>query len=147
VFAVLGVLAIAFLAHSSLAVAFRHGAEFATDARILDGRAEHFRETVDLLAQERGAPVLVDPLLRDALGWPLRDSPAIFDGDAAGASAIVVPADQVPSGFFPLGEPWRLAEGWYPQDIDLLRLWRWLVLRRPYGTLETTDVRIYVPAP
>ncbi len=142
---VLTALALPFLSHGALAVAFSDGAEFATDLRILD-RAEQFRDTVELLAAERGGTIVVEEGLAGALAWPLRDSPVVFGGDTKGASVVVAPADQTPAGFIPLGDAWRVAQGWYPQELlHPLAFWRWLAFREPYGSLDTVDVRIYVP--
>ncbi len=138
---------VAFLAHSSLAVAFGGGAEFATDLRFEESRLRDFRETLDLLVAERGGGVVVDEALDETLAWPLRDSGLPFTDAFDGASAVVAPTDVPPLGFVPLGDAWRLAEGWYPHDMDPLPLWRWLVYRTAYGRLDTVDVRIYVPAP
>ncbi len=139
--------AVAFLAHSSLAVAFGEGEEFAADLRLRDERAAQFRSTLDLLVLERGNEIVIDETLREVLAWPLRESGFAFAATFEGASAVVAPADVPPLGFVPLGEPWRLAEGWYPYDLDFLPLWRWLVYRSAYGRLDAVDVRIYVPAP
>ena len=140
-------LAVPFLAHSSLAVALGDRAEFATDLRITD-RAGQFSETVSQLAQERGGTVVLDRGLSEALLWPLRDSPVVLGDPTTDASAVIARADQTPPGFEPLGDPWRLAQGWYPQALlHPLSLWRWLVFREPYGGVDSIDVRIYVPKP
>jgi hypothetical protein len=77
----------------------------------------------------------------------LRDLAVTFAESPEGAGAVVVRADREMEGFTPLGEPWRLGEGWYPDDLDALRLWRWLVYREPYGNLDSVDAQILVPVP
>ncbi|MBI2912649.1 MAG: glycosyltransferase family 39 protein [Chloroflexi bacterium] len=145
--AIVVLLALPFLAHSSLAVARGDGAEFATDLRIT-GRAERFADTVSQLAQERGGTVVLDRQVGEALLWPLRDSPVVLGDPTASASAVIARADQTPAGFEPLGDPWRLAEGWYPQALlHPLSMWRWKVFRDPYGSVDSIDVRFYVPKP
>ncbi len=137
-------LALPFLVHSSLSLGFGDGTEFAADARFTS-RIESFRAEVARAGEERGLPVAVDPKLRDALGWPLRDSPAGF-GDPQAGSAIVTAASREPRpGFVPLGGPWRVADGWFPRSFDILPAWRWLAQREPYGNLSTIDVQILVP--
>ncbi len=144
---VAAVLVFAFLSHTNLALTTNDGAvEFAVDVRATD-RVEQFRETVDELAMSRARPVMVDPSLRGPLAWHLRDLDVTFAGSAEDAGAVVVPGGREVEGFTPLGEPWRLGEGWYPDDADLLGLWRWLVYREPYGNLEDVDAQILVPAP
>lgn len=138
------VLAGAFLSHSAFAVAFRGGAEFAVDLRS-DDRLPQFRQTLEELAAERGGLVLIDPALRAPLAWYLRDGPFAFGGGTEGAAAVVVPAGEPPPGFVPLGQPWTVAEGWYPGDFDPLPLWRWLVYRTPYGGLQRLEAAIFVP--
>jgi len=143
----LTLVAVPFLAHSSLAVGFGDGAEFTADLRIT-GRAERFSETVSQLAQERGGTVALDRALGESLVWPLRDAPLVTGDPTKSASAVIARADQTPAGFEPLGDAWRLAEGWYPQALlHPLSLWRWLVFREPYGSVDSIDVRIYVPKP
>jgi FtsH-binding integral membrane protein len=141
------VLAFAFLIHTDLALTSDDEAvEFAVDVRTT-GRVEQFRETVEQLAASRAGPVLVDPSLREPLAWELRDLAVTFAEAAEDAGALVVPGGQEVEGFTPLAEPWRLGEGWYPPDLDPLRLWRWLVYREPYGNLDGVDAQILVPAP
>ncbi len=141
------VLAFAFLAHTDLALTSNDEAvEFAVDIRTT-GRVEQFRDTVNQLAASRAGPILVDPSLREPLAWDLRDHAVTFAEPAADAGALVVPGGREVEGFTPLAEPWRLGEGWYPDDPDSLRLWRWLVFREPYGNLDNVDVQILVPAP
>jgi 4-amino-4-deoxy-L-arabinose transferase-like glycosyltransferase len=141
------VLAFAFLIHTDLALTSDDEAvEFAVDVRTT-GRVEQFRETVEQLAASRAGPVLVDPSLREPLAWELRDIAVIFAEAAEDAGAVVVPGGQEVEGFTPLAEPWRLGEGWYPPDLDTLRLWRWFVYREPYGNLDGVDAQILVPAP
>jgi len=136
--------AVAFLVHSSLAVAFAGGTEFAVDAR-LQARAERLGETLNVLAAERGGTIVVDGELRDELGWTLRDSPVVFGGPLEGASVVVTRPDAAPSGFVGLDEVWWVAEGWYPDEVLApRRMWRWLLYREPYGDLDVVDTRIYV---
>jgi 4-amino-4-deoxy-L-arabinose transferase-like glycosyltransferase len=144
--AVVMVLAGAFLLHTDLALTGDSGVEFAVDVRGT-GRMEQFHETVAEVTATRSGPVLVDPSLREPLAWQLRDVPLTFGVPAEDAGAIIVPAGREVDGFTPLGEPWRVGEGWYPPDLDLLRLWRWLVYREPYGNLDRVDAQILVPEP
>lgn len=136
--------AVAFLVHSSLAMAFAGGTEFAVDAR-LQAPAERLGKTLDALAAERGGTVVVDGELFNELGWTLRDSSVVFGGPLEGASVVVTRPDAAPSGFVGLDEVWRIAEGWYPDELLApRRMWRWLLHRQPYGDLDAVDVRIYV---
>lgn len=137
-------LAVPFLLHSSLSLAFREGTEFAADTRRTSS-VEPFRAELLRLAQERGASVTLHPELRDVLGWPLRDS-GVALGDPPPGSLFVTPAGRdAPSGFEPVGDPWPLAEGWAPSDFDILPAWRWFVFRQPYGNLSIVDVEILAP--
>ncbi len=140
-------LAAAFLAHSSLSlVRDERAVEFAVDVRAAD-RIDQFLETLDEVVASRAAPVLVDPALGEPLAWYLRDADVTFAPPSEGAGALVRPAGLGFEGFTPLGEPWRLGEGWYPVDLKALPLWRWLVFREPYGNLDTLDAEILVPIP
>ncbi len=141
---VVAVLAAAFLVHSSLAVAFSDGTEFAVDMRTL-GRTEQLRDTLDRLADERDGAIVVDGDLIDELGWTLRDSPVTFGGPLEGAAVVVSRPEASPAGFAGREEVWRVAEGWYPDELLApRRMWRWLLYRRPYGGVETVEVRIYL---
>jgi hypothetical protein len=138
------VIAVPFMTHSSLAAAFSEGTEPAVDAR-LQPSAERLRETLDALAVERGGTIIADRDLLDELGWTLRDTPITFGGPVEGASAVVTRPDAAPPGFAGLVEVWRVAEGWYPEEIVApRRLWRWFLYREPYGDVEALEVRIYV---
>lgn len=137
-------LALAFMMHSSFAVAFRDGAEFAVDAR-LQVRAERLRETLDALAVERDGTIVADADLRDELGWTLRDSPVVFGGSIEEGAVVLTRSDTAPPGFVALDEVWRVAEGWYPDEVLApRRMWQWLLHRRPYDDTDAVDVRIYV---
>ena len=137
-------LALPFLVHSSLSLGFGDGTEFAADARFTS-RIEPFRAEVARAGEERGLPVAVDPQLRDALGWPLRDSPVGFGDPQAGSAVVTEAGREPPAGFAPLGGPWRVTQGWAPRSFDILPAWRWLAHREPYGNLSTMDVQILVP--
>ncbi len=142
--AVVALTAIVFLAHSSLAVAFSDGTEFAVDLR-LTPRAEQLRDTVDKLARERGGTIVVDADLSDELGWTLRDSQVVFGGPTDRASAVVSRPDANPAGFVARDEVWRVAEGWYPDEVLApRRMWRWLLYREAYSDVNAVDVRIFV---
>jgi 4-amino-4-deoxy-L-arabinose transferase-like glycosyltransferase len=142
--AVFAVAAAAFLAHSTLAVAFYDGTEFAVDLRLTPS-VDPLRETIDNLARERGGNVVVDSDLMDELGWPLRDSPVTFGGPTDRASAVVSRPDANPAGFVARDEIWRVAEGWYPDEVLApRRMWRWLLYREPYSNVDAVDVRIFV---
>jgi len=144
VVAVVALAATVFLAHSSLAVAFSGGTEFAVDLR-LTPRADQLRETVDKLARERGGTIVVDADLSDELGWTLRDSPVVFGGPTNRASAVVSRPNANPAGFVAREEVWRVAEGWYPDEVLApRRMWRWLLHREPYSDVNALDVRIFV---
>lgn len=137
------VVAAAFLTHSSLAVAFGDGAEFAVDAR-LTPRAEQLKNTLDRLSAERDSEVVLDADLIDELAWTLRDSRVIFGGEPTAASILVTRPDAAPS-FAGLSDIWRVAEGWYPDEVLApRRMWRWLLYREPFGSLELVELRIYV---
>jgi hypothetical protein len=134
-------LAIPFLIHSSLSLGFGEGIEFAADAR-LTSRIEPFRVEIVRVADEQGVPVTVDPQLRGALGWHLRHSRVMFGDPPAGSPFVVAVGVEAPPGLQPLGDPWRLAEGWAPSDLDPLPAWRWFAYRQPYGNLSVVDVQI-----
>jgi uncharacterized protein (TIGR03663 family) len=141
---VVALAATVFLAHSSLAVAFSDGTEFAVDLR-LTPRADQLRETVDKLARERGGTIVVDADLSDELGWTLRDSPVVFGGPTNRASAVISRPDVNPAGFVAKEEVWRIAEGWYPDEVLApRRMWRWLLYREPSSDVNALDVRIFV---
>jgi 4-amino-4-deoxy-L-arabinose transferase-like glycosyltransferase len=136
--------AVPFMAHSSLAAAIYEGEEPAVDSR-LQPNAERLRETLEALAAERGGTISADRELLDELGWTLRDTPITFGGTAEGASVALAGAEAAPPGFAGLEQIWRVAEGWYPDELLApRRLWRWFLYREPYGDAEGLDVRIYV---
>ncbi|MFQ5879893.1 MAG: hypothetical protein ACE5IZ_06970 [Dehalococcoidia bacterium] len=139
-------LTLPFLVHSSLSIAFGDGTEFATDTRFSQ-RIGLFQEAVAQVAQEQGAPVVMDIELRDALGWYLRDTRIVFGDPPEGWPLVTRPRAVPPQGFTARGEPWRLAQGWYPADFEILPAWRWLAYRQPYGNLMNVDVQIFVPSP
>jgi hypothetical protein len=141
---IVAVIGTAFMLHSSLAVAFTDGTEFAVDAR-LQRRAEGLRDTVNALAAERNGTVVVQADLRDELGWTLRDSPVEFGGAIERAPAVLARAEAPPLGFAGLEEVWRVSEGWNPDDLPApRRMWRWMLHREPYGDVDAVDMRIYV---
>jgi 4-amino-4-deoxy-L-arabinose transferase-like glycosyltransferase len=141
---VAALVAVPFMAHSSLAAAFSDGAEPAVDAR-LQPAAERLRDTLEALAAERGGTIVADRDLLDELGWTLRDTPITFGGPVEGASVVLTRPDAAPPGFAGLQEVWRVAEGWYPdQVLAPRRLWRWFLYREPYGDVDASEVRIYV---
>jgi hypothetical protein len=150
VLAVALVLAGTFLAHTDLTLTRKdERAEFAVDART-SPRIHLFRETVREILERRAGPTLIDPALEEPLSWYLRDLPVAFGQPDADAAAAVVPLGTEVPGFTASGEPWRLAEGWYPTDIEPLPLWRWLLFREQYGNLKSVtmvDVQIVVPRP
>jgi Dolichyl-phosphate-mannose-protein mannosyltransferase len=136
--------AVPFMAHSSFAAAFSDGAEPAVDAR-LQPSAEQLRETLETLAAERGGTIVADRDLLGVLGWTLRDTPITFGGPTEGASVVLAKPDAAPPGFAGREEVWRVAEGWYPEDILApRRFWRWFLYREPHGEIDPLDVRIYV---
>jgi 4-amino-4-deoxy-L-arabinose transferase-like glycosyltransferase len=137
----------AFLAHTDLGLTRNdEAAEPAVDLRTAP-EIDAFRDTVALLASSRAAPVVVDPALREPLAWELRDLPVEFGLPDGEVGAMVVPAGLEPDGFTPLGEEWRIGEGWYPEWLSWRPLWRWQLYREPYGRVDSVDVRILVPAP
>jgi hypothetical protein len=137
-------LALPFLLHSSLALGFGQSAEFAVYLRFTP-RNELFVATVTREVEERGARVVIRHPFRDALGWQLRDS-LTLDEPPPGSLVISPAGEDAPPGLAPLGDPWRVAEGWVPRSLDLLGGWRWLAEREPYGNLSTMDAQILVPA-
>lgn len=141
------VLAAVFLAHTNLGFVRNDEAmEPAVDLRTSD-EIGRFRETVELIVVSRAAPIVVDPALRVPLAWYLRDLPVSLSpvGDQAGAA--IVPAGRAVEGFTELGDPWRLAEGWYAVDLQGRPLWRWLLYREPYSEETIVGAQILVPAP
>ncbi len=140
----MAVVATAFLGHSSLAVAFSGGTEFASDERLLP-RAERLKETLDALAEQRDGEIVVDGELIDVLGWTLRDSPVVFGDATAETGVVVLPLGEEPDGFVALEEVWRVAEGWQPESILRPRsMWRWLLYRGAYSELQSVEVQIFV---
>ncbi len=148
--AVVAAVAFAFLAHTDLSlIRDDKAAEFAVDVRTTE-RIEQFREVVEQFVAGRAGPVLIDPALAEPLAWYLRDVTVTFAEPDDVAGAVVVPVGREVDGFTTSGEAWRLGKGWYPADLDLLPLWRWLVFREAYGNLssmENVDAQILVPAP
>src|SRR5438093_9355160 len=141
---VVALAATVFVAHSSLAVAFSGGTEFAVDLR-LTPRAEQLRETVDKLARERGGTIVVDSDLSDELGRTLRDSPVVVCGTANSSSAVISKHNDNPAGFVAREEVWRVAEGWYPDEVLApRRMWRWVLSREAYSDVIVLEVRIFV---
>jgi hypothetical protein len=148
--AVVAAVAFAFLAHTDLSLTRDdEAAEFAVDVRTTE-RIEQFREVVDQFVASRTGPVLIDPALAEPLAWYLRDVTVTFAEPEDDASAVVVPAGREVDGFTTASEVWRLGGGWYPTDLDLLPLWRWLVFREAYGNLNSmqkVEAQILVPTP
>jgi hypothetical protein len=145
--AAVAALAFAFLAHTDLNLARNdEGVEMAVDRRTSQ-RTDQFQQAVERIAAERAGPVFVDPELRQPLAWYLRDLPVAAGPVEEDAAVVVVTAGTEIEGFTPVGETWRLGEGWYPLGIRLLPLWRWLVYREPYGKLDGVDAQILVPEP
>jgi hypothetical protein len=148
--AVVAAVAFAFLAHTNLSlVRDDDAAEFAVDARTTE-LIEQFREVVDQFVASRIGPVLIDPSLTGPLAWYLRDVTITFAEPADDASAVVVPAGREVDGFTAASEVWRLGGGWYPTELDVLPLWRWLVFREAYGNLngmQRVEAQILVPTP
>jgi hypothetical protein len=148
--AVVAAVALAFLAHTDLSLTRDdEAAEFAVDVRTTE-RIEQFREVVDQFVASRTGPVLIDPALAEPLAWYLRDVTVTFAEPEDDASAVLVPAGREVEGFTTASEVWRLGGGWYPTDLDLLPLWRWLVFREAYGNLNSmqkVDAQILVPTP
>ncbi|MCH7999842.1 MAG: glycosyltransferase family 39 protein [Chloroflexi bacterium] len=147
---VVAAVAFAFLAHTDLSLTRADGAaEFAVDARTTE-RIEQFREVVDQFVASRAGPVLIDPALAGPLAWYLRDVTVTFAEPEDDASAVVVPVGREVDGFTTASEVWRLGGGWYPTDLDILPLWRWLVFREAYGNLNSmqeVEAQILVPTP
>jgi hypothetical protein len=141
---VVAVVAAVFLVHSSLALAFTNGSEYAIDAR-LTPRADQLRDTIDRLSAERNSDVLLDAELSAELGWALRDSRVVFGGNPNSTSILVTRPDAVPPGYAGLTDTWRVAEGWYPDEVLApRRMWRWFLYREPFGPIDFVDVRIFV---
>ena len=141
---VVAALALPFLVHSSLSLGFRDGAEFGTGNRTTDAIAP-FRAALAGAAADAGKPAVVDPDLRDSLGWGLRNLPVAFGDPAEGAPFVMVGEGEPPAGYEPLGAAWRISESWTMDDLQPLRTWRWLVYRRGYGSLSAVDAQILVP--
>jgi hypothetical protein len=148
--AVAAVAAGAFLLHTDLTLTRRDAhAEIAVDARTTM-RIGPFHDAVEEIIGQRAGETLVDPALEEPLAWYLRDLPVAFRRPDPEAAAVIVPAGQAVPGFAATGGTWRLAEGWYPTDLDPLKLWSWLVQREQYGNLNsvtTVEVEIMVPRP
>ena len=142
---VLIVLGITFAAHSSFAVSFGTGSEFARDETLRE-RREPFIQTLNVLAEERSGTVIIDASLQGALGWALRGLPYSFGGPLEEASIFVGLADEPPDGFATASNEWIIAEGWYPQELARpLEMWDWFLFRDPYGEMTQITVQIYVP--
>jgi hypothetical protein len=134
---------LAFMTHSSLAVAFGDGSEYAVDAR-LTPRVEQLKTTLDRLSVERNSDIVMDAALVDGLGWTLRDSRVAFGGDPTDAS-VVLARPGAPPTLAELPDQWLITEGWYPEDVlSPRKMWRWMIYREPFGPAQFFDVRIYV---
>lgn len=139
--AFLGVLAAAFLIHSSLSVVLTEGTEFAMEPRATEDVDGLARDIEQLSAD--GQQLVVDSDLAEPLLWYLRDQPVAF-GDPDESTQVFVTAGSPPEGFTARSGPWDVSEGWYPPRIDLLKMWHWLLYRTPFGNLLGTDATVYV---
>lgn len=145
VVSVAAILGVVFAAHSAFAVAFEGGSEFARDETLVK-RREPFVETLAVLAEERNGPVIIDASLREELGWVLRDTTYAFGGSLDDASIFVGRAGETPDGFVTVAGEWMIVRGWYPQEIlKPIKMWDWMMFRRPYGEMTAITVQIYVP--
>lgn len=143
-----GAIVITFLLHSSLAVILARQPEFALGPRAGE-MAEPFASRAVRLAAEGDGVIVVDPELREPLAWYLRDEGVAF-GDpipGMGVAVYVGAPDARPVGFMPEGASWRISEGWYPEGPELAEVWRWLLYRRPFGSLSSTEATIFLPLP
>ena len=141
---VVAALALPFLVHSSLSLGFRDGAEFAAGTRATDAIAP-FRAALTGAEADAGKPATLDPSLRDALRWSLRDIPVAFGDPADDAPFVTTGEREPPADYEPLGAAWRISENWIMDDLQPLRTWRWFVYRRGHGSLSTMDAQILVP--
>jgi predicted membrane-bound mannosyltransferase len=139
-------LAAVFLVHSSLSAVLADGSEFALGPRS-DENVESFADTVAQIGPEGDRLIVIDPNLRQPLEWYLRDERIAFADPSTEAAVYVAPASATPAGFAAQGERRRLTEGWYPTERSILKSWRWLLYRTPFGNLSSTDAAIFLPAP
>lgn len=142
--ATLGVLATVFLVHSSLAVVLDDDPEFAMDSRANES-IESFAAMVVAARGESGGQIVIDPDLREPLGWYLRDEEVAFGAPGPDAAVYVAPPDTSIEGFSAQGSAWRIADAWFPPKVDLLKIWRWLLYRTQFGNLESTNAQIFLP--
>src|SRR3989304_5609859 len=77
--------------------------------------------------------------------WYLRDLSVAAGPVEEDAAVVVVTAGAEIEGFTPVGETWRLGDGWDPLRVRLLPLWRRVVHREPHGKPDGGDGRILRP--
>lgn len=139
-------LAAVFLVHSSLSVVLADGSEFALGPRA-DESVEAFADTVAQARSDGDGLIVIEPSLRQPLEWYLRDERVAFADPSADATVYVAAENTTTTSFIAQGEPWRLAEGWYPAERSILKSWRWLLYRTPFGNLSDTEAAIFLPTP
>lgn len=111
-------------------------------AWVAPGAAYLAAELAEASLRARGDPLAlatsVDPSLRPALAWPLRqrsDLRWVAARDAERSSAIVLPRDSVPvdltEGAIPRTH--EVAGRWEPGFADADAFWRWYLARQPRG--------------
>jgi len=96
---------------------------------------------------DRPGPVVVDPALAEPMEWYLRDLEAKAGSPGPEAAVFVSRPGPAPTGFVAQGSSWPVAEGWYPSERDLLKLWRWLIYRTAFGNLSSIEAQVFTPQP
>ena len=96
---------------------------------------------------DRPGTVVVDPALAEPMEWYLRDLEAKAGSPGPEAAVFVGRPGAAPPGFAAQGPPWPAAEGWYPSERDLLKLWRWLIYRTAFGNLSSIEAQVFTPQP
>lgn len=146
VLAVVGVVAAAFLVHSSLAVVLNDGPEYALDMRA-DPTVEGLPAAVAQARGEGEGIVVIDPALREPLAWYLRDQPIAFGDPGPGTAVYIGPPEAAREGFAPQSPRWTVARGWNPPGLPIVPMWGWLLFRETFGNLSTIEAQLYLPQP
>ncbi len=139
------ILSTGFLMHSATSVASGGGTEFVADQR-LNRQVFQLQERLASLEEETPGVIAVDVSFLPALGWYLRDTEGVAFVLSPPEEAVAVlrpPEEEVPAGYR-LERVWPLGEGWRPTSIDPLDWWRWLVYRRPWGSLSSIQGELLV---
>lgn len=141
--AAVAALAVLFWPHTLWAVGFHAGSEPLLGPRFTSAMPVVERELAGLAGPD--LPVTLSPRTAPVLGWRLRHLPLVV-GDPPSESSVYVTEEgsPAPRGFAPLGPARAVAQNWRWRGIDGLGVWRWLLLREPYGPADTWEVQVMV---